>query len=282
MVVLLGILAGLAFGDLYWAVVKWTQADAGAYWNAALRLRAGEPLYPSGVNLEASDVYRYAPWFAWLAVPFTYLPVQVAGAIWSCILVLASTVAVVPLARRGAWVQVLFFWPILIGISANGNVQALLIAWLVWGVERRSGPLWIALAASLKLVPLALILVYVGRREWLRAGVTLVVTAVLVAPVLLYDLSSYPASAGYAGMLITWPVLYVVAVAAAALISLRLAGSRYGWLAASTTAALALPRFFTYDVTLLMTGIPWARGTERSDASQFGSRGSKIVAPSSS
>jgi hypothetical protein len=264
--VLLGLLAGLAVGNLYWAIAQWTQADAGAYWNAALRLRAGEPLYPPGVDLEASDVYRYAPWFAWLAVPFTYLPVHIAGAIWSAVLVAASTIAVVPLARRGAWVQVLFFWPILIGISATGNVQALLIAWLVWGVERRSGPLWIALAASLKVVPLALVLVYAGRRQWLRAGATLLITAVLVAPALFYDLRTYPASAGYAGMLITWPVVYILVLAGAALISLRFASSRYGWLAASTTAALALPRFFTYDVTLLMVGVPWSSARPRRSA----------------
>ena len=37
-------------------------------------------------NVEASDVYRYAPWFAWLTVPFTYLPIWLAGAIWSLML----------------------------------------------------------------------------------------------------------------------------------------------------------------------------------------------------
>lgn len=77
-----------------------------------------------------------------------------------------SVAAVVPMARRRAWLQVMFFFPILIGISAVGNAQALMVAWLVWGAERRSGPLWIALAASLKAVPILFAIVYIGRRQW--------------------------------------------------------------------------------------------------------------------
>src|SRR4029079_944327 len=111
-------------------------------------------------------IYRYAPWLAWLAVPWTYLPPPVAGALWSAVLLAASGLALVPLVRAGAWVLVAFFAPILVGISAVGNIQPLIVAALVWGVERRSGPVWVALAASLKVFPLLLALVYAGRRQW--------------------------------------------------------------------------------------------------------------------
>ena len=254
-VVVLGLLLGLAVGNLYWSIAQWTLSDAGAYWNAAMRLREGQELYPPISNVEASDVYRYAPWFAWLTVPFTYLPQAVAGALWSAILVAASFAAVLPLVRRGAWVQVAFFFPILIGISAVGNVHALMVAWLVWGVERRSGPLWIALAASLKAVPILLALVYVGRREWLRATLAVAATVALVAPALLYDLDNYVTSSGEAGMLTAIPVLFAAVVLGIVGLTLRLAKTRYAWVAAAAGVVLATPRFFVYDVTYLLIGV---------------------------
>jgi hypothetical protein len=268
--VTIAVVVGMGISFLYWAAVTWEMPDAGAYWQAALRLRAGEPLYPVLGDVEASDVYRYAPWFAWLAVPFTFLPIQVAGLIWSAILVAASTAAVWPLVRERRWLLVAFFWPILIGISAIGNVHALMLAPLVHGLERRSGPLWIALAASLKAVPILLVLVYLGRREWWRAAATLALTALLVAPALRYDLSGYPTGAAQAGLLINWPPVYLVIVGCAVVLTLLLARSRWGWLAAATATTLALPRFFVYDVTLLLVGTVPARGRE--DPSAGGGR----------
>jgi len=254
--VVLGLVIGLGIGNLYWSFAQWTLSDAGAYWHAAQRLREGAGLYPVVTNVEASDVYRYAPWFAWLAIPFTYLPVRVAGAVWSLILVLASIAAVVPMARRQGWIQVSFFFPILIGISAVGNVHALMIAWLVWGVERRSGPLWIALAASLKGVPFLLTLVYVGRRQWGRAAATLVLTILLVAPAFLYDLRGYVTDAGSATMLTGTPILFAGVVAVVSLITMAAARGRFAWLAASAAVVLATPRFFIYDISYLLVSFP--------------------------
>ena len=81
------------------------------------------------------------------------------------------------------------------------------------GVERRSGPLWIALAASMKIFPILLALVYAGRRQWWAFGATVVITAFLWLPAfLLYDLSTYPVSAGEAGALVAFPILYFAVV----------------------------------------------------------------------
>lgn len=260
--VVLALVIGLGIANLYWSVAQWTLSDAGAYWEAAQRLREGAELYPAVADVEASEVYRYAPWFAWLTVPFTFLPVSVAGALWSAVLVAASAVAVVPLARRRAWLAVAFFFPILIGISAVGNVHALMVASLVWGVERRSGPLWIALAASLKLVPLLLALVYAARGQWVRATATVVLTAVLLAPALLYDLSNYVTTSGSAGGLIEAPVLFAVTVAVGIGATLRLAPSGHGWLAAAATLVLATPRLFVYDVSYVLIGVPARTASE--------------------
>ena len=254
--VALAMIIGVGVVNLYWAFSAWTLSDAAAYWNAALRLREGEPLYPLLANVDASEVYRYAPWFAWAAVPFTFLPVQVAGALWSGVLLVGSTVALVPLVRGRAWMLVALFGPILVGISAVGNVQPLLVAALVWGVGRRGGPLAIGAAASLKIFPILFAAVYVGRREWGRAALTLAVAALLWAPALLYDLRGYATDAGQAASLYAVPVLWGAVVATGAVFTVRLARGRYAWLAAATTVIISLPRLFVYDVTYLMVGSP--------------------------
>jgi hypothetical protein len=258
--VALAVILAIGIVNLYWAVTGWTLSDAAAYWNAAVRLRDGGQLYPVLANVDASDVYRYAPWFAWAAVPVTYLPVQVAGALWSLLLLAASAWAFVPLVRARAWLLLALFAPILVGISAVGNVQALIVAALVHGLERRSGPLWIALAASLKITPLAFALVYAGRREWTRFVAACALTGLLWAPALLYDLRGYATQAGQAASLFAVPVLYVGVIAIAIGVTLALARSRLGWLAASTTVILALPRLFVYDVSFLMASLAVGSG----------------------
>jgi hypothetical protein len=252
-IVALAVIIGVGISELYFAVTGWTQTDAGAYWNAALRLRAGLPLYPVVGDVEASDVYRYAPWFAWLTVPFTYLPVQVAGAIWSAILLGASWFAILPLVRRAAWTQVAFFFPILVGISAYGNVHALLIAVLVWTIRTPSGPLWIGVAASLKVVPILYALTYIGRGEWLRAVAAGLVAGLLWAPALLLNLSGYVTEQGQAGLFGS-TVAYVAVAALTVVAALALARSRFGWLASAASVVLVAPRFFIYDLTYFLVG----------------------------
>jgi hypothetical protein len=241
--VALAVIIGIGIFNLVEAVTNWTLSDAAAYWNAAERLRDGASLYPMLTNVDASEVYRYAPWFAWLTVPFTFLSVQLAGVLWSVILLAGSAAALVPLARARQWVLVAFFAPILVGISAVGNVQPLLIAPLVWGAERRSGPILFAL-------------VYLARGQWRRAVAAVVIAAVLWAPALLYDVRGYATEAGQAASLIAVPILWAMVVGAAIGITLRLASGSFGWLAAAVSVVLALPRLFVYDVTYLMVGTP--------------------------
>jgi hypothetical protein len=262
-IVALAVIIGIGLVNLIQAATHWTLSDAAAYWSAAIRLRDGEPLYPLLTNVDASEVYRYAPWLAWLAVPVTYLPPQLAGLLWSAVLLGASAFALVPLARARAWLAVAFFAPILVGISAVGNIHPLVIAPLVWTVERRSGPLWIGVAASLKIFPILLALVYLGRQQWIRAALALAVMALLWAPALLYDLSGYATEPGLAASLISAPLLWAVVVGAAIGMTLRLAPGRFGWLAAAVSVVLALPRLFVYDVTYLMVGAPVSRSTNR-------------------
>lgn len=252
--VALAVVIGIGLFNLYQAAANWTLSDASAYWHAALRLRDGAPLYPLLTDVDASEVYRYAPWFAWLTVPATWLPAQVAGAVWSALLLAASGLAIVPLVRARAWLLVAFFAPILVGISAVGNVQPILIAALVWGVERRSGPVWIGVAASLKIFPILFAVVYLGRGEWARAMLAAVVAVALWAPALAYDLRGYATEPGEAASLFGVPALWAVVVVAGAILTVRLARTRFGWLAAAVDVVVSLPRLFVYDVTFLMVG----------------------------
>ena len=260
----LAIIIGVGIFNIYQAVIGWTLSDAGAYWNAAMRLREGAELYPTLASVDASEVYRYAPWFAWLTVPVTYLPVQLAGALWSAVLLGASAAAIAPLIRMRAWLLVAFFGPILVGISAVGNVHALMLAPLMWTINRRSGPVWVAISASLKIFPLLLALVYAGRGQWRRFAVSVLLTGVLWAPALLYDLSDYAVRAGEAAALYNQPVLYVLVGGAAVGVTLALAMGRYGWLSAATAVVVALPRIFVYDVSYLMLGLADIAETRRS------------------
>lgn len=255
-IVVLAIVIGIGFNHVWWSIADWHLDDMNAYWDAGMRLRTGGELFPPVADVLASEVYRYSPWFAWLWTPLTLLPRVVVEVVWSVVLLGASALAVWPLVRRGAWLAVAFFLPILVGISSGGNVHALLIASLVLGVERRSGPLWIGVAASLKLFPILFVLTYLGRRQWTRAAVACLVAGLLLAPYLLYDLSNYVTTAGGAALLWDWPIVYGIAVVAAVLVALRLAPTRHGWLASSMAVVLALPRSFLYDITWLMVATP--------------------------
>lgn len=266
----LAVIVGIGIFNVWMAITNWTLSDSAAYWEAGLRLRAGEELYPALSSVDASDVYRYAPWFAWLAVPWTFLPIGPAGVLWSVVLLAASIVALLPLIRAQAWLLVALFAPILVGISAVGNAQPLIVAPLMLGLTRRSGPVWVALAASLKIFPILFALVWLARGQMGRVGVAVLLTALLWVPApLLYDLSAYPIDAGQAASLFGIFPLYVVVVGLCIGAVLALGRTRFAWLSAGVAVAVALPRLFVYDVTFLMPG---SSSSDHATALKAGSR----------
>jgi hypothetical protein len=258
-VVVFAILAGIAIGAIVFGLRSWTLEDMHVYLEAATRLREGDPLY-STTNPRAA--FQYAPWYAAAWVPLSLLPEAVVSIGWSAILVAASLLSVRPLLRRPGLPSVALAFlmlPILLFSSArSGNVQPLLIAGLVIGLERRWGPLAIAAAASLKAFPLALALVYLGRGEWRRFGITLLLTAALVAPMLLFDLSRYTVDGPREGTLYDMsPILWAAPVIGMVLVTIALARRRsvHAWLAAATTVVVGLPRMLSYDITFLLAGM---------------------------
>lgn len=259
--VAVAVLIGWSAAQIGFRVGDWSLSDMDAYWNAAMRLRGGEPLFPPLADPSAPDVYRYAPWFAIAWVPLTLFPKAAVAVTWSAVLVIAAVWAVRPLLRPDltSIAAATFFGSFLVWGASVGNVQPLLIAGLMHTMDRRSGPLIVGVAASLKAVPILFLVLYLGRREWARAGVGLTVTLALSATFLFVDLAQYPSGAGDAPspLYAVSPVLMAMTVAALAALTAYLAMRRSSFdrLAAAGTVLSALPRITLLDLPMLMVGV---------------------------
>jgi hypothetical protein len=251
--VALAIASGLGLAVMYWSLTSVGFEDVAAYWSAGERLRDGQALYPAALDTPTSmyygAAYRYAPWFALVWVPLTSLPRELVTVLWAGVLVAA--VAYVGWSIRGHRLAFAALMPFLFDAATDGNVQPLLVAGLVYGLARRSGPLWIALAASLKGAPLMFVLAYAARREWDRVAMTLLLSILLVMPMLFFDLSHYPSNPG-GRVLFYGSLLYPLVVGALSALTLWLGCSRSTWIAAAATAIATMPRFWFYDLTWLL------------------------------
>lgn len=266
-----GLLIGVFYAQHAWA------SDAEAYWQAAMRLRSGEALYPAWEAPNLSVVYRYTPWFAWAWVPATFAPKELVMVTWTLLLV-GATAAVSQALRSAALVLV----PALLGAAWIGNVHPILIAGLVLSIRRGYGWVGIALAASLKATPLLLVLYYVGRREWSSLWKALGLTVVLVAPALLYDLSGYVTEpARTISLYALSPVVWGVVAVASWMCAVRLAATRYGWLAASVSVLASLPRMLFYDLAYLAVPLgvqgPEARSVQGRNGRSAGAQRDQVI-----
>ncbi|HET6746045.1 MAG TPA: glycosyltransferase 87 family protein [Candidatus Limnocylindria bacterium] len=241
---------------------NWGFEDVEAYWQAALRLRDGQPLYPTGVDPDSYAVFRYTPWFAWLWVPLTYLDRGIVEWAWGAVLAAASAAIVVALLRRRSAAAValaMVIAPWLLSLVQVGNIQPLVVAALAFGTSRWSGPLWVAITASLKVVPIAWTLVYVARRDWPRLAITLAVAAVLSAPIFLNDLAGYSTDPGRSFSFYYWvsPAAWLIGAAAGGLLAVFLAFRRSEWVwpAIAVAVMLAAPRSHVTYATFLVIGL---------------------------
>lgn len=261
-IVALAICIGFGLAFVIANIRSWELEDSEAYWNAALRIRDGGLLYVPVSDPGADELiaYRYAPWFAWLWVPLTYLPKGAVQVGWSVVLLAAVGVALLPVLRERSVAAICLaalLGGLLFRTASTGNVHALMVAALVQGVPRRSGPIWIGIAASLKFVPILYALVYVGRREWLRAGVAVVVAAVLLTPALVMPLGGYPADPGESLSLLSLagPIPFVALALVCTGVAVLAARGRHAWAAASVAVLAAVPRLQLYDATYLLVGL---------------------------
>lgn len=230
-----------------------------AYVPAAERLISGDPLYPA-VDPDSAAAYRYAPWFAAVMVPLLIVPEPIMKVAWAAALLGASGAVLWRL--RGSWAGYALMGLVgayLLRSAAYGNVQPFIVLALLLTVERRSGPVWIGLAASLKAVPLLFVLVYLGRREWARAAQAIGLTILLAAPMLLFDLASYPLAPGPGFTLLPLAPLAIVGAVVAA-------RSRFRWAAAAMAVIASLPRLVVYDLSFLLVAVQSHHQTEKRGA----------------
>jgi hypothetical protein len=251
-----GAAAGLGIAMIWANATSFDLEDWRTYQSAAERIASGGPVYDWSTSAE--HVYRYAPWFAYALVPFRALPPALADASWTAFVVAGVVAAVAPLiAHRtlAAFGLALLAAGLLTRVASTGNVHPVLIAGLVLGLHTRAGPLLIAAAASLKAVPILFVAVYVAERRWTALAVTLVVTAVLVAPMawLGYEFAPGPSESLFGVSPALWAVAALGSILARGWLTVR--RSRYVARAARPAAYLALPRAFLYDITLVLPGL---------------------------
>ena len=180
-----------AFANVVLVTADWEFDDIHAYLGAAQRLLDGAPLYVT--TTDPSDLYLYAPWFAFAWIPFTLLPQLWVEVAWAGVLLGATLAAVLPFRHSWAGIALaLLLGGLLYRTAGWGNVQPLLVAALIYAVPTRAGPWAIGVAASLKPLTLGLLLVHAWRRDWRSVGIGLGVAAVLWLPIVFFGLSSYP------------------------------------------------------------------------------------------
>jgi hypothetical protein len=241
----------------------WNLSDVDAYWDAAMRLRHGDALYPVGQDPDNYRVFRYAPWFAWLWVPLTWLPKEVAGLLWEVLVGGAAVAVYVGLVRVRSAAAIalgLVLAPWMLSLVQVGNIQPLVVAMLAFGVSRRSGPLWIGIVASLKAVPIAWALVYVARREWGRVVAAVAAATLLAATFLFVPLEGYVTNPGRSGLSLYYyasPQAWLLGALAAGLLALVLAWRRSAWVwPAIAIAVIAItPRSHITYATYLVIGL---------------------------
>jgi hypothetical protein len=189
--VTLFICAIYAFANVVLVTADWEFDDVHAYLGAAQRLLDGAPLYVT--TPDPSDLYLYAPWFAFAWIPFTLLPQLWVEVAWAAVLLGATLAAVLPFRHSWAGIALaLLLGGLLYRTAGWGNVQPLLVAALIYAVPTRAGPWAIGVAASLKPLSLGLLLIHAWRREWSAVGIGLGVAAVLWLPILLFNPAAYP------------------------------------------------------------------------------------------
>ena len=252
--IIVAILIAIGISHVVFAIRDWPLGDMDVYLAAAERLRDGDALYVAGDV--AVNSYWYAPWYAVAWIPLTYLPRELVAIGWSAVLLAATAAVSATLWSYGGRGRMLalLVGPALFAVSAGGNVQALMLLALLFGIHRRWGPVAVATAATMKFAPILLVVAYLARGEWQRAAAAVVLSALLLAPAVpMGILEAGVRSDAAPSLLGVSPVLYGLTVCAA-IGTTFLVPRRHAVLAAATAAVLALPRLFVYDVTLVAAG----------------------------
>jgi hypothetical protein len=242
-------------------------ADVRAYYDAGARLNAGIGLYEQAAATNEAEFYRYPPLLAIAFRPLAVLPFEVAAAIWEGVVVaaFALTLRRIGLGRRALRRRALVAIGLLglpIGWSlAIGQAQVPVTLLMALG-----SPLPLALATNLKILPALAAIWWLGRRDWsslgrfVAWGAGLAVLQLVLEPrgslafPLVFNLEQVGEVRNFSPYVIS-PALWLALVVSGTIVALRLAPTRYGWMAAVALSVLATPRLLTYQLMSLIAGL---------------------------
>lgn len=282
----LGAAAGVAVAWMH--VLGDPLADAHAYYEAASRLNAGQPLYPPGLNANENHIYLYPPLLAMVLRPLALLSYEWFALLWE-LAVVATFVWLLQylgMRKRSTWIAVgLLGIPIGWALSiAQAHVPMTLLMAI--------GQPWsIAVAANLKLFPALIALYWLGRRDWESLLAFLVWSVLLVAAQLVLDANNTFAfvkavgfdQTGEPGVLRNFslytvsPIVWAALLFAACIGILAAARTRWGWAIAVTVATLAPPRLLTYMLTGLLAAVRQPKPAGEHDPNDLSDAASAFV-----
>jgi hypothetical protein len=242
-------------------------ADVRAYYDAGARLNAGVGLYEQAAGTNEAEFYRYPPLLAIAFRPLALLPFEVAAAIWEGVVVAAFVLTLrrIGLGRRmlrGRALVAIGLLGLPIGWSlAIGQAQVPVTLLMALG-----SPLALALATNLKILPALAAIWWLGRRDWQSLGrfalwgAGLAVLQLVLEPrgslafPLVFNLEQVGEVRNFSPYVIS-PALWLALVIVGSIAALRLAPTRYGWMAAVALSVLATPRLLTYQLMSLLAGL---------------------------
>jgi len=260
----IGAAAGVAVAWMH--VVGDPLADAHAYYEAAVRLNQGQPLYPAHLNPNENHIYLYPPLLAQLLRPLALLPYEWFALGWELIVVATFVWLLQHLGvkERSTWIAVG-----LLGVPI-GWALTIAQAHIPMTLLMAMGQPWsIALAANLKLFPALIALYWLGRRDWESLLAFLVWSALIVVAQIALDANdtfAFVKAVGFGqvgdeGVLRNFSIYTVSPLAWAGLLAASCVGillaarTRWGWAVAVAVATFAPPRLLTYMLTGLLAAV---------------------------
>lgn len=237
-------------------------ADVRAYYDAGARLNAGQPLYGQAADTNDASFYRYPPLLAIAFRPLALLPYPVAAGIWEAFLVATFVLTLRRLGFRArTWLAVGMLGLPIAWSLAIGQAQVLVTALLVVAT-----PGAVAFAAHIKLLPALAALYWLGRRDWRSLGRFAAWAAGLAIVQLVLEPAGTIAFLGFSSLTQVGqvnnlspyaisPLLWAGLVAVGAVVTLRLAPTRFGWPAAIAFSVLATPRLLSYQLSTLLAAL---------------------------
>jgi alpha-1,2-mannosyltransferase len=185
----------LLFGLLFAFIIRKEMRDFEVNYRAGERLRAGESLYRTS---DGHYMFKYFPSSALLYVPFSFLPLSAAKALWYALTVVGSFSLFI-LSKRLVWDEERAPWHLLaipplvlakflVVEIKLGQINILVTLVLLWMLrargEARAGALW-GLATAMKPYGLIFLPYYLVRQRWtaFAAGLTVLAAAFLLPSV---------------------------------------------------------------------------------------------------